>query len=156
MDRADFRFLFRESEGTIAAAPWRRWTLALTGLCLLLAGVWVAISPWTHRDLAREGLFELKAFIAFVYLLVFAFALLLAQVSQYNLSAKRFRARGFNPGLAAAWPLSAFFTGAVFWAEPRFFGMIPSVAPWLMLLATAAIFLAQFFALGLRPDKTGT
>ncbi|MCI4680641.1 hypothetical protein K9U39_02475 [Rhodoblastus acidophilus] len=156
MDRAAFRFLFRESEGTISAPVWRRWTLALTGFCAALALIWSAISPWTHRDLATQGLFEAKAFFAFVYLLLYAFAVLLAQVSQYNLSAKRFRALGLNPAWAGAWPLSAFLTGAVFFAEPHFFGVIPPFAPWLLLFAATAGFVAQFFELGLRPDGTRT
>lgn len=43
MNQARFSFLFRVSEGTISAPVWRRWTLALTGICLLLAAVWAVM-----------------------------------------------------------------------------------------------------------------
>lgn len=152
MDAADFRFLFRQSDGTVSAPVWRSWTLVLTGLCLFLALVWVLVSPWTQRDLATQGLFDLKAFLAFVYLLVFAVLVLLAQVSQYNLSAKRFRAKNHPAAWASVWPLSAFIAGAAFWAQPNFFGLLPAFVPWLFLLAAIAAFCAQFFELGLRAD----
>jgi hypothetical protein len=152
MDQAQFSFLFRNSEGTISAPVWRRWTLALTGLCLVLAGVWAAMSSWTHRDLAVQGLFDLKAFLAFFYLLLYASLVLLAQISQYNLSAKRFRARGYSPAWASVWPLAGFAAGAAFWAQPNLFGLMPAFAPWLVLLVALAAFAAQFYELALRPD----
>jgi hypothetical protein len=152
MQNSEFRFLFRESDGAVSASLWRRWTLALTGLCLALALLWRLISPWTARDLSTQGLFDLKAFFAFIYLLIFAGVLLLAQVSQYNLSAKRFRAKNLSPGWAAVWPLSGFFAGAAFWAQPNFFGLLPAFVPWLFLLAAIAAFLTQFFELGLRAE----
>jgi hypothetical protein len=152
MDASEFRFLFRQSDGTISAPVWRRWTLSLTGLCLALALVWVLVSPWTKRDLTTQGLFDTRAFIAFVYLLLFSVIVLLAQVSQYNLSAKRFRTKNHLPAWAAVWPLSAFIAGAAFWAQPNFFGLLPVFVPWLFLLAALAAFCAQFFELGLRPD----
>jgi hypothetical protein len=152
MKMAEFSFLFRESDGTISAPVWRRWTLALTALCLALAAIWTAISPWTHRDLATQGLFDLNAFLAFVYLLFYAGVVLLAQVSQYNLSAKRFRARDLAPAWASVWPLAALAAGAAFWAQPNFFGLMPAFAPWLVLLAAATAFAAQFYELGFRTD----
>jgi hypothetical protein len=152
MDAAEFSFLFRQSDGTVSAPVWRRWTLVLTGLCIALALGWMLVSPWTQRDLATQGLFDLKAFLAFVYLLVFSVLLLLAQISQYNLSAKRFRAKNHPPGWASVWPLSAFVAGAAFWAQPNFFGLLPAFVPWLFLLAAVAAFSAQFFELGLHAD----
>jgi uncharacterized membrane protein YhaH (DUF805 family) len=152
MDNTEFRFLFQDSEGTIPAPVWRRWTLVLTGVGVGMAAIWTLVSPWTQRDLTTQGLFDLKAFLAFVYLLIFALAVLLTQISQYNLSAKRLRAKGFNPGWAAVWPLAAFVTGAAFWAEPNFFGVLPGFAPWLLLFATVAAFVAQFFELGVKAD----
>ena len=110
------------------------------------------VSPWTARDLGVQGLFDVKAFFAFVYLLFFTAGVLLTQISQYNLSAKRFRARALNPRWAAVWPLAAFMTGAAFWAQPNFFGLLPGFVPWLFLLTAAAAFFAQFFELGLKPD----
>ena len=152
MDRTRFRFLFQDSEGTIPAPEWRRWTLVLTGVGVGMAAIWTLVSPWTQRDLATQGLFDLKAFLAFVYVLIFARVVLLTQISQYNLSVKRLRAKGLNPGLAAVWPLAAFLTGAAFWAEPNFFGLLPGFAPWLSLVAAAAAFAAQFFELGVKLD----
>jgi hypothetical protein len=152
MQNNEFSFLFRQSDGTISASLWRRWTLILTGLCLASALLWRLVSPWTERDLSTQDLFDLRAFIAFVYLLVFVGILLLSQVSQYNLSAKRFRAKDLAPGWAAVWPLSVFGAGAAFWAQPNFFGLLPAFVPWLFLLVAVAAFLVQFFELGFRPD----
>ncbi len=152
MDKAEFSFLFRQSDGTISAPVWRRWTIVLTGLCLFLEAGWRILSPWTRRDLATQGLFDGKAVAAFFYLIVFAGVVLLVQVSQYNLSAKRFRAKHHAPGWASVWPLSALVAGAAFWAQPNFFGLMPEFAPWLFLLAAVAAFCAQFFELGIRPD----
>jgi hypothetical protein len=152
MRKDEFSFLFRESDGIISAPLWRGWTVVLTCLCIALALVWRLLSPWTQRDLATQDLFDVKAFIAFVYLLVFVGIVLLAQVSQYNLSAKRFRAKNFAPAWAGVWPLSAFVAGAAFWAQPNFFGFLPGFVPWLFLILAAAAFFAQFFELGCRPD----
>ena len=152
MDKDRFRFLFRESDGAISAPVWRGWTLVLTGACVVLALIWILISPWTERNLATQGLFDVKAFFAFVYLLFFTIGVLLIQISQYNLSAKRLRARSFNPRWAAVWPFAAFVTGAAFWAQPNFFGLLPGFVPWLFLLTAAGAFFAQFLELGLKPD----
>ncbi len=152
MRAEDFNFLFRQSEGVISAREWRLWTIVLSLICVALELVWRLVSPWTHRDLATQGLFSLKAFIAFSYLLIFAFGVILAQVSQYYLSAKRFRARGYDPGWASVWPLSAFAAGSASVIQPHMFGLVPDFVPWLFLLAAAAVFVAQFYELGLRGD----
>jgi hypothetical protein len=152
MDAESFRFLFRESEGAISAPEWRRWTLLISLICVALAEGWVLVGPWTQRDLATQGLFDLRAFLAFVYLLAFAVAVLLAQVSQYNLTAKRLRAKSLAPGWASVWPLSALAAGSAFWAEPNFFGLIPAALPWLLTAAALAVFVAQLFLLGRDTD----
>lgn len=152
MRAEDFNFLFRQAEGAISAREWRFWTIVLSLICVGLEVVWRLVRPWTHRDLATEGLFSLKAFVAFSYLLIFAFGVLLAQASQYYLSAKRFRARGYDPGWAAVWPLSAFAAGAVSAMQPYMYGLMPDYLPWLFLFASAAVFAGQFYELGLRGD----
>ncbi len=152
MNSDEFSFLFRQSDGTISASIWRRWTIVLTGLCLVLYVGWRLLSPWTGRDLATQGLFAWRPVAAFAYLVVFAAIVLLAQVSQYYLSAKRFRAKNFAPAWASVWPLSALVAGSMFWAQPNFFGLMPAFLPWLFLLASLAAFAAQFYELGFRRD----
>jgi uncharacterized membrane protein YhaH (DUF805 family) len=151
MRPGEFSFLFRQSEGGISASVWRRWTLALTGLCLAMAAIWQAVAPFTRRDLAAQGLFDIGAFLAFAYLIFFAFALLLTQICQYNLSAKRFRARRRPAEWAAFWPLAAFAAGASFWAQPNLFGLMPAFVPWLLLALAFGLFVAIFVELGFRP-----
>ena len=64
-------------------------------------------------------LFDWATFLTFVYLLLYAFAVLFIGISLYNLSAKRLRARKLPTGLAGLVPLAALFSGAAHWLQPR-------------------------------------
>jgi hypothetical protein len=152
MTNDEFGFLFRRSEGTIDRAAWLRWTAAITLGQGAMALIWIGVSPYTKRDLAVQGLFDTRAFLAFVYLMIFALAILLSQVCQYNLSAKRFRARQLAPEWASLWPLSAFAAGAAFWAQPNLFGLMPEFAPWIALALAFAAVLWTVYELALRGD----
>ena len=62
---------------------------------------------------------DARTAFTYLYLVIYAVAFLLIAVSHYNLSAKRFRARGKPAGLAGILPLAALLTGAAHWIAPR-------------------------------------
>ncbi len=114
------RFGFRTDEGRVDAWTWRQGIGLLAAIFMALTAAWVAVLPYAHRELnPGSSLFDLKTFLAFVYLLCYAFAVLFIGISFYNLSAKRLRARNLPTGLAGLVPLAALFSGAAHWLQPR-------------------------------------
>ncbi|WP_026607058.1 hypothetical protein [Methylocapsa acidiphila] len=113
------RFLFRTDDGRIDAKTWRRGTGLLLAVLAVLTAIWIPLEPLTHRDLASSPFFAWATIAAFVYLVFYAFAVLLIAICHYNLSAKRWRDRGWPSGLAGLLPLFALFSGAVHWLQPR-------------------------------------
>ena len=120
-----FRFMFRTDRGRIDRAAWWRGTLPLVGLVIVMTAMWEGLRPYTRHDLATAPFLAAPTITAFLYLILFSFALILAAVCEYNLSAKRFRDRGRAAALAAVLPLSVFGAGAVVWFIPRSFGELP-------------------------------
>lgn len=110
-DRA--RFLFRSEEGTIDAPTWRLHAGWLAGLAALMTAGWLVLRPFTHHDLATSGLIAPLTIVAFTYLILYSFAILLVAISYTMLSMKRLRDRGEPTGLAALVPLLALFSGAL-------------------------------------------
>lgn len=121
----DARFLFRSDQGQIDVKTWRRGAALLGGLFLVLTAIWLALEPFTHRDLADTPFFAWRTMIAFVYLVFYAFAVLLIAISYYNLSAKRWRDRGRPAALAGILPFAALLAGAVNWFQPRVAEVMP-------------------------------
>jgi hypothetical protein len=113
------RFLFRSDAGTIDAPTWRRHALWLALLVAGLTAVWLVLRPYAHHDLKVTRFLSPLTIVAYVYLLLYAFAVILAAISFYNLSAKRFRARHLPAGLAGLIPLVALFVGAAYWIQPQ-------------------------------------
>ncbi len=129
-EAATFSFLFRTDKGRVDRAVWWRGTLPLVALVLVTTVGWELLEPYAHHDLSTQPFIAPATIAAFTYLLVYAFALILVGVCEYNLSAKRFRDRGRPPALAAVLPLSLLFGAAVIWFIPRSFGSVPDwVAP---------------------------
>ena len=120
-----FTFLFRSDEGRIDRATWRRGTIVLAGPLALFTLGWIALIPWAHRSLDERTLIDLPSLIAYVYLLLYTFAVLLIAVCFYNLSAKRWRDRGRPPALAGGIPLVLLLAGAAHWLVPRSAGVLP-------------------------------
>lgn len=75
---------------------------------------------------------------AYLYLLVYGFAVLLIAISHYNLSAKRWRDRRWRfPGaLAALLPLFALFSGAAHAVQPR---VADVMSYWYVVIVDAAL-----------------
>jgi uncharacterized membrane protein YhaH (DUF805 family) len=121
------RFGFRTDQGRIDAKTWRQGTMLLGAPLAVLTLVWFLLAPYTHRDLASTPFLAWGTLAAFVYLLFYAFAILLIAICHYNLSAKRWRDRGwaFPGALAGLLPLSALASGAVHWLQPRVAEIMP-------------------------------
>jgi cytochrome b561 len=114
------RFGFRTDEGLVDARTWREGAGLLAIIFAVLTAIWLLLEPNAHRQLGpQSSLFDWATFLTFVYLLLYAFAVLFIGISLYNLSAKRLRARNLPTGLAGLVPLAALFSGAAHWLQPR-------------------------------------
>jgi uncharacterized membrane protein YhaH (DUF805 family) len=118
--------------------------------------VWLWIAPATHRDMSNPELLDVGTLGAFIYLLLFAFAVILIAVSWTNLSAKRFRSIGVPGAYAGALPFAALIDGAAHWFQPRATDVFPGWALLLLDLAAAAVALWSVYELGLaEPRRSG-
>ena len=136
---ARLNFLYRQSEGAIGRREWALASLPPTLVLIALTLIWFVIMPREARDLARgENLFDLGVAARYLYLIVYAFVVLLCAVAQYFVSAKRFADLGKPPSLAGVAPFAVFLAAAANWYEPRSEGWAPHWA----ILALDAIALA--------------
>ncbi|WOJ88828.1 hypothetical protein RZS28_13555 [Methylocapsa polymorpha] len=119
------RFLFRTDQGRINARTWRRGTALLLAILIVLTAIWLPLEPLTHRDLATTPFFAWATVAAFAYLVLYAFAVLLIAICHYNLSAKRWRDRGWPGALAGLLPFFALLSGAAHWLQPRVAEVVP-------------------------------
>ena len=123
-----FGFLFRRDDGVISRGIWWRGTLALLAPLLALTLVWLVIGAGAHTGFDASQAVIARTGLTYLYLVVFAAGILLIAICQYNLNAKRFRARRRLPGLAGVLPLAALLTGAVHWLAPRMDEAMPGWA----------------------------
>lgn len=150
--RSGFFFLFRTDQGRIGRATWWRGTVPLAALAAAGTLGWRALSPYAHHDLSDSAFIAPLTIAAYLYLLVYAFALLLIGVCAYNLSAKRFRDRGLPAALAATLPLSLLFGAALVWFIPQSFDTIPAWAGPVTIALVLAVAVWNVVELGLRRD----
>lgn len=120
-----FHFLFRSDQGRIGRTTWWRGSACLGAALALLTGIWIYLSPSAHRDLGTTPFLAWWTLATYVYLLFYAFAVLLIAICHYNLSAKRWRDRGRPAPLAGLLPLAALVSGAAHWLQPRVAQFIP-------------------------------
>ncbi len=120
-----FFFLFRTDKGRIDRATWWRGSLPIAAIALIGTGAWLELRPYARHDLTEQPFIAPMTILAYSYLLVYAFALILLAICEYNLSAKRFRDRGRPGALAGLLPLSLLLGSAVLWFIPRSFGSVP-------------------------------
>jgi uncharacterized membrane protein YhaH (DUF805 family) len=154
LNRATIHFLFQNYEGRIDRRTWLSGMLILAAILIPLTLIWTLIAPATHRDLSKPQFLDIAALGAFVYLAIFAFAVILIAVSWTNLSAKRFRALGRPAALAAALPFSALVGGAAHWFQPRASDIVPGWALILVDIAIAAVAAWSLYELGLASPVT--
>jgi uncharacterized membrane protein YhaH (DUF805 family) len=156
LDRATIHFLFQTYEGMIDRRTWRSGTLVLAAILIPLTLIWIVIAPATHRDLSTPELLDARALGAFIYLAIFAFAVILIAVSWTNLSAKRFRDLGRPAVFATALPFAALLGGAAHWFQPRASDILPEWALIFVDVAIIAVALWSFYELGLAyPAASG-
>jgi uncharacterized membrane protein YhaH (DUF805 family) len=124
-DTSDFGFLFRSDQGRIGPRTWWRNTAGLGAILAVLTAIWLYLSPSAHRDLGTTPFLAWWTLAAYIYLLFYAFAVLLIAICHYNLSAKRWRDRGRPASLAGLLPVAVLVSGAAHWLQPRVAESIP-------------------------------
>jgi uncharacterized membrane protein YhaH (DUF805 family) len=152
--RLDARFGFRTDVGRIGAGTWREGAGLLAGVLAVLTIVWLFVEPYAHRELgAGTALFDARTFLAFVYLLFYAFALIFIGVSFYNLSAKRWRDRGRPSSLAGLPLVLALVAGSIHWLQPR---VADVMSIWYVVgadISLAAVLIWTIVELGFLPPR---
>jgi hypothetical protein len=138
-NRGGFFFLFRTDEGEIARPTWWKGMAAIFAPMLILTLGWIALEPVATRPPDRQGMLAAATLGAYVYLMFYAFAVILAAVCYYNLSAKRFRARSRPASLAGLAPFGLLLCGAMDWLAPRSEGYVPAVVPMVLFGLTALV-----------------
>jgi uncharacterized membrane protein YhaH (DUF805 family) len=155
LTKARLDFLYRRKEGTIARREWALASLPPTALLVVLTLIWIAIMPREERE-PSQGLIDLGVAARYLYLVVYAFIVLLCAVAQYFVSAKRFADLGRPQALAGAAPFAIFIAAAANWYEPRSEGWAPH---WLSLLFDAlavAIVLWTIVELGFKKRRVAS
>ena len=149
-DERGFRFLFRTDRGRIDRATWWRGTLPLASIGAVATLVWILVRPFTIHGLDQPPLAVLGAYL---YLLAFSFGLLVLLICEYNLSAKRFAARGLPPALAGILPLSLLLGGAFAWYLPRSQGLLPDWSAWVAIMVAVVVIVWNVVELGIRQPR---
>lgn len=144
-----FFFLFRSDAGRIDRDTWWRGTVPLVSIAVLMTLGWLALRPYAFHDLGLTPFLDPATLVAYLYLVIYAFALILIAICEYNLSAKRFRDRGRPASLAALLPATLFLVGAVIWFIPHSFGEVPGWAEPLALVVALAVGAWNVVELGL-------
>jgi uncharacterized membrane protein YhaH (DUF805 family) len=146
-----FRFLFRTDKGVVSRDVWWLGT-ALTGaVAFVTTAIWLVIAPMATSDLSRRGLIDPMALTVYVYLMLYAFIVLLCGVCWYNLSAKRFRDLGQPPELAGLPLVMALFSGALHWVQPRIAETVPGWTVVVLDIGTLIVILWALYELGFKP-----
>ena len=145
-----FRFLFRQDQGVISRQIWWAGTLGITLFQFILTDVLWFLSGGAYRTLQNTPLFNIFTFVFFSYLMVYMFAILISLVSQYFLSAKRFRDRGLAAGWAGLLPLSFLIQGAVHWIVPRYPELLGTWVSTAFDIGVIAIIIWNVWELGIR------
>ena len=152
VDWKTFSFLFRTDKGRIDRGTWWRGIAPLIALALLGTDGWELLAPYTRHDLAQSPFFVPMTVVAYVYLLVYAFGLLLIGVCAYNLSAKRFHDRGLHGALAAILPLTLLLGASVIWFIPQSFDAIPAWVEPVTIAFIGIVMAWNVVELGIRTD----
>ena len=116
---AGLRFLYRSEEGVIDRRVWWLGAMPLAAVLFAMTMIWLALEPYAKRGLDERAFLDPMTLAAYIYLAIFAFAVLLITVCFVMLSMKRLRDRGRPSGLAGALPLMALLAGAANWLEPQ-------------------------------------
>ncbi len=136
---ANFRFLYRQTEGFINRGTWIRASIPPVGGALALTATAYAITPDRPRDLATQAFIDPVIIATHAYFIAYAFALLLCAVSEYFLSAKRFADRGKPGAFAGFAPFALLLAGAANWYQPRSEGYMPAALTYVFDLVAIGV-----------------
>lgn len=125
LSRQGLRFLYRTEEGVISRALWWTGLAPLISIMTVLSAIWIMLSPYANRGLDERAFLDPMTAAAYIFLMFFAFAVMLIAVCFVMLSMKRLRARGRPAGLAGIPLLAVLLAGAVHWLEPQMSGAVP-------------------------------
>ena len=149
----DLRFLFRSDQGTIDQREWWRGVGILAATTIAFVAGWWLLSPYANRGLDERQLIDAMTIVTYLYLMIYAFSVILVAVCYVNLSIKRLRAVQAPTGLAGLLPFMVLVTGAAHWLQPR----VSDTMPWAVVgfcdLALVAVALWAVVELGVR-DST--
>ncbi len=156
IDAERIRFLYRTEQGRIDRATWLKGAGALAAVLAPFYLAWLALSPYTEHDLAKDPFFVPMTVAAYAFVIVFAFIIVLVAVSYVNLSAKRFRDLGWEwpVALAGLPPLAALIDGATRWLQPRVAEVMPVYWVWGVDIVLAAAVAWTAYELGFRDDSS--
>ena len=147
-----FFFLFRSDQGVVGRGCWLKGVAGIVGPALALSAIWFALKPFAAPPTGAPAIRPMTI-VAFLYLLIYAFAVILAAICYYNLSAKRFRARNRPAALAGLVPFGLLLTGAAFWLAPRSEGYFSPVIAYALAAASLLIAAWTFVDLGVLDDS---
>ncbi len=145
-------FLFRTEAGEIGRAQWWRGVAILVVPLVLLTAGWLWLEPYANRGLDQRKLIDAATLGTYIYLVIFAFAVIFIAVCFVMLSGKRLRARRRQPALAGALPLAMLITGAAAWLQPRVADVMPRGVVLACDMAAIAIVGWFIWELGTRSD----
>ena len=149
-DQHGFRFLFRTDRGSIGRATWWRGSLPLAAIAGVAPLVWALVRPYATHGLEQPPLVILAAYL---YLLAYSFGLLVLLICEYNLSAKRFTARGLPRALAGILPMTLLLGGAFAWYLPRSQDLLPGWTAWIAAAVVVGVLLWNVVELGIRTRR---
>ena len=152
-DASRLRFLFRQDQGRIGAMTWRLHAGWLAALTIGLTAIWLVLRPYAHHDLKTQAFIQPMTILAFAYLIVFSFVLILISVSYTMLSIKRMRDRLRPPGLAGLVPLFALMDGSLHFLRDQTPDVITIAYVVAMDVALAAIVVWTIVELGVLPSR---
>jgi hypothetical protein len=141
--REGLRFLYRSEDGEIGRGLWWLGLAPLVSAIAVMTFVWLALLPYAGRGLDERAFLDPLTAAAYLFLTLYAFAILLASVCFVLLSMKRLRARARPVGLAGLPPLAALLAGAAHWLEPQTGGAVPL---WAVYACDAALLASLVWA----------
>jgi hypothetical protein len=124
-DPSSWQFLYRTDNGVIDAPTRWRGAAILFGLIAVLSLGFLYVRPYAVHDLTTSPLLAPSVLGANLYIVFYAFALILLGICYYNLSAKRWRDIGRPSSLAGLLPFLALLSAALHWLEARVGAAMP-------------------------------
>jgi uncharacterized membrane protein YhaH (DUF805 family) len=157
IDAERIRFLYRTEQGRIDRVVWLKGAGALTAVFAPFYLIWLALSPYTAHDLAKDPFFVPLTAVAYTFVIVYAFVIILIAVCYVNLSAKRFRdlGREWPVALAGLAPLIALIDGATHWLQPRVAEVMPIYWVWGVDAALVGVIGWTVYELGFKEASFG-